>query len=138
MRSILLLLTISACASTTGVLDREVAPRTGIQLSLVPSDPDTVRVIPTAIDPRLPSVDRLATRIRYEIGSMVIADLSLCVNPHGNVTDIALARTTGLAEVDSAIIDDIHTWQFAELPGDAQRSASLRTCQRATLAYRVR
>ena len=135
MRSILLLLATSACVSTTGVLDREVAPRTDVRLSLVPSEPDTVRVIPTAIDPRLPSVDRLATRIRYEIGSTVIADLSLCVNPYGNVTDVALARTTGLAEVDAAIIDDIHTWQFAELPGS---SSSLRTCQRATLAYRVR
>ncbi|MGE0398507.1 MAG: energy transducer TonB [Kofleriaceae bacterium] len=133
MKSVLLLVLVSACASTTGVMDRDVAPRTGVELSLVPAA-DAVRVIPAAIDPRLPRVDRMATQIRYEIGSTVTAELSLCVSPAGNVTDVALARTTGLSELDTAIIDDVRAWQFAELPGDE----SLRTCQRTTLAYRVR
>lgn len=137
MKSVLLLLVASACASTTGsttgAIDRDVSPRTGVQLSLVPVN-DAVRVIPAAIDPRLPRVDRMATQIRYEIGSTVTAELSLCVSPDGNVTDIALARTTGLSDLDTAILDDVRAWQFAELPGDS----SLRTCQRTTLAYRVR
>lgn len=133
MKSVLFLVLASACASTTGVMDRDVAPRTGVQLALVPVA-DAVQVIPAAIDPRLPSVDRMATRIRYEIGSTVTAELSLCVNPDGNVTDVALIRTTGLAELDTAITDDVRAWQFAELPG----ASTLRTCQRATLAYAVR
>lgn len=133
MKSVLLLSVLGACASTTGVVDRDVAPHTGVTLSLVPA-PDAAQVIPTAIDPRMPRVDRMATQIRYEIGSTVVAELSLCVSPEGNVTDVALARTTGLSELDTAIIDDVRAWQFAELPG----SSTLRTCQRTELAYRVR
>jgi hypothetical protein len=135
MKSVLflVLVSMSACASTTGVLDREVAPRTGVQLSLVPAA-DAEKVIPAAIDPRLPRVDRMATQIRYELGDTVTAELSLCVSPDGNVTDIALARTTGLSDLDTAIVDDVRAWQFAELPG----ASTLRTCQRTTLAYRVR
>lgn len=132
MKSVLFLVLVSACASTTGVLDRDVAPRTGVQLSLVPAS-DAVQVIPEAIEPRLPRVDRMATQIRYEIGDTVTAELSLCVSPKGNVTDVALAASTGLSDLDTAILDDVRAWQFAELPGDA----SLRTCQRTTLAYRV-
>lgn len=133
MKYVLSLVLVSACASTTGVLDREVAPRTGVQLSLVPAA-DAERVIPAAIDPRLPRVDRMAMQVRYELGDTVTADLSLCVSPDGNVTDIALARTTGLSDLDTAIVDDVRAWQFAELPG----ASTLRTCQRTTLAYRVR
>lgn len=133
MKSVLLLVLVSACASTTGVLDRDVAPRTGVQLSLVPA-PDAEQVIPAAIDPRLPSVDRMATKVRYEIGDTITAELSLCVSPDGNVTDVALAGSTGLSDLDTAILDDVRAWQFAELPG----ASTLRTCQRTTLAYRVR
>ncbi len=133
MKSVLGLVLISACASTTGVLDRDVAPRTGLQLTLVPAN-DAVQVIPAAIDPRLPRVDRMATQIRYEIGDTITAELSLCVSPDGNVTDVALAGSTGLSDLDTAIIDDVRAWQFAELPG----ASTLRTCQRTTLAYRVR
>jgi TonB family protein len=114
-------------------MDREVAPRTGVQLSLVPAD-DAAQVIPAAIDPRLPRVDRMATRVRYEVGESITAELALCVNPSGNVIDVSLAQSTGLSDLDTAIVDDVRAWQFAELPGDA----SLRTCQRTTLAYRVR
>lgn len=133
MKSVLLLLVISACASTTGFTDRDVAPRTGVRLSLEPAV-DAVRVFPDAIDPQLPRVDRMATQIHYELGATVTADLSLCVSPQGSVTEVALARTTGLSELDTAILDDVRAWRFAELPG----SETLRTCQRATLAYRVR
>ena len=133
MKSVLLLVLVSACASTTGVLDRDVAPRTGVQLSFVPA-PDAEQVIPAAIDPRLPSVDRMATKVRYEIGETITAELSVCVSPDGNVTDVALAGSTGLSDLDTAIIDDVRAWQFAELPG----ASTLRTCQRTTLAYRVR
>ena len=133
MKSVLLLSLLSACASTTGVMDRDVAPRTGMQLTLVPVA-DAVQVIPAAIDPRMPTVDRMATQIRYEIGNTVTAELSLCVNPKGDVTDVALTRTTGLSDLDTAIVDDVRAWQFAELPG----ASTLRTCQRATLAYAVR
>ncbi len=135
MKTVLLFVLVlgSACASTTGVMDREVAPRTGVQLSLVPTT-DAVQIVPEAIDPRLPSVDRMATQLRYEIGSTVTAELSVCVNPKGFVTDVSLTRTTGLAKLDTAITTDVRAWQFAELPGDA----GLRTCQRATLAYVVR
>lgn len=127
------LLLLASCASTTNALDRDVTPRTGVQLSLVPVA-DAVPVIPAAIDPRLPRVDRMATQLRYEIGSSVVAELSLCVSPTGDVTEVALARTTGLSDLDTAIVDDVRAWRFAELPGDS----SLRTCQRTTLAYRVR
>jgi TonB family protein len=126
-------LAVSACASTTGVLDRESSPRTGVQLSLVPAV-DAVHVIPDAIDPRMPRVDRMARRIKFELGDQVTAELSLCVNPSGNVMDVAIARSSGLSEVDTAILDDVRAWQFAELPGPT----TLRTCQHATLAYRVR
>lgn len=124
---------MSACASTTGVLDRESAPHTGVQLSLVPAV-DAVQVIPDAIDPRMPRVDHMARRIKFELGDNVTADLSLCVSPQGSVTDVAIARSSGLSDLDTAIIDDVRAWQFAELPGPT----TLRTCQRATLAYRVR
>ncbi|MFN0246586.1 MAG: hypothetical protein ACKV2T_06735 [Kofleriaceae bacterium] len=137
MKSVLLvsLAAVSACASFTGVTDRDQhAPRAGIHLSLAPNADAAKQIVPAAIDPRLPSVDRMATRIRYELGSTVHAELSLCVNPAGDVMDVALTRTTGLSELDTAIVDDVRVWQFAELPG----ASALRTCQRATLAYVVR
>ena len=133
MKSVALVLMISACASTTSVLDRDVGPRTGVQLSLVPAR-DAVQVIPDAIEPRLPRVDRMATKVRYELGDTITAELALCVNPAGTVTEVALTTSTGLSDLDAAILADAGAWQFAELPGDA----SLRTCQRTTLAYRVR
>jgi TonB family protein len=125
---------LGACASSTAMFDREApAPRTGVQLSLIPSA-DATQVIPEALDPRLPRVDRMATQVRYELGESITAELSLCVNPDGNVTEVALARSTGMSALDTAIIDDVRGWQFAELPG----TPTLRTCQRAALAYRVR
>jgi TonB family protein len=126
-------LAMSGCASTAGVLDRESAPRTGVQLSLVPAI-DAVRIIPAAIDPQLPRVDHMARRIKFELGDRVSAELSLCVSPQGSVTDVAIARSSGMSDLDTAIVDDVRAWQFAEMPGPS----SVRTCRQATLAYRVR
>ncbi|HEU0036647.1 MAG TPA: hypothetical protein VFQ53_38805 [Kofleriaceae bacterium] len=131
-------LSLSACAATGTTLSHdETAPHARVQLDLSSPSRDAILTQRRAIDPELPSADRIAHQIRARLGDHVTAELELCIGATGTVHRVALVRGTSLPKLDEAILRDATAWQFASLPGKTA-STSLQTCQRATLAYRVR
>ncbi|MDQ3366028.1 MAG: energy transducer TonB [Myxococcota bacterium] len=129
---------LAACASsqTLGV-DRETAPRARVQLDLG-EDPAQLRtVFPSAIEPRLPSVDRIAGHVRSHLGETAVASIELCVDPDGHVTKVAMVEGTASPAFDAAVLRDAERWRFAALPGGSSQRA-LQTCERATVKYLVR
>ena len=123
---------MSACA-TTGLPtpDRELHAGSRVELDLVPHA-DATRVFPAAIDPRLPSADRVAHQIRAELGEAASIEVRLCVAPEGRVSSVEVLRGSNLPAFDQSVIADAMSWQFAALPGPD----SVRTCERATITYR--
>jgi TonB family protein len=130
-----LVLALSACATggiTTG--DRDAAPRTGVRLDLSVTPDDAVVVFPAAIDPVLPSIDRMSHALRARTGAAELtAQLDLCVAPDGHVTKIGLAKSSSNDAFDHALVRDVADWQFTAIPGPANVEA----CRRATIAYRT-
>jgi TonB family protein len=135
MKSVLfVLLGLGACATTTiGGLDRGSSSPSSVRLDLVPHA-DATRTFPAVIAARLPTADRLAAQIRYELGEAASVDVRLCVAAAGRVESIAITRSSNLPAFDDSVIADASTWQFAALPGPA----TLRTCEHATITYRPR
>jgi len=126
-------LVLSACATTGTPSTFGTEPaRTGskVQLDLVPHA-DASRVFPSAIDPRLPRADRLATQIRSALGDSASLEVRLCVAPQGTVASVEVLRGSSLAAFDQSVIADAMSWQFEALPGPA----SVKTCERATITY---
>ncbi|MBA3398247.1 MAG: hypothetical protein H0T89_36815 [Deltaproteobacteria bacterium] len=136
MMKLALLSTFSfvACATTGSMpVDRESGARASVQLEF-PTEAVDRAVFPTAIDPRLPSVDRIAHQVRARLGAEVVASLELCVAPDGHVTKVALREGTAFAPFDAAIVRDAERWQFTALPGRTA-TAALQTCETATVKY---
>lgn len=133
MKSVMLsAILFTACATTgTPTLDREAHAGSRVQLDLVPHA-DANRVFPEAIDPRLPSADRLSHRIRAELGDAASVEVRLCVAPEGRVSSVEVLRGSSLAAFDQSVIADAMSWQFAALPGPD----SVRTCEQAKITYR--
>ena len=133
MKSVMLsAILFTACATTgTPTMDRETHAGSRVQLDLVPHA-DATRVFPSAIDPRLPSADRVAHQIRAELGESASIEVKLCVAPEGKVSSVEVLRGSNLAVFDQSVIADAMSWQFATLPGPD----SVRTCERATITYR--
>lgn len=128
-------LVLGACATGTVGLDRETAPRSGVQLDLVRhGDADATRTFPALVAAQLPGADGLATEIRTELGQTASLEVHLCVAPGGTVRSIEVTRSSNLPAFDQAVVTDARHWQFAALPGPAE----LRTCERATITYRPR
>ncbi len=128
-------LLLSACA-TTGALgtDRE-GPRARARVTLAPlTVEDTLRVMPHAIEPMLPSADRLTGAITARLGARATVDVTCCVSPTGAVVSAELARGSSYAPFDHAVMTDIVAWKFRAQPGPAH----VRTCQAATIVYRPR
>lgn len=134
--ALLLSALLAACATTganttTAMLDE---PGTGrVQLDLAPHA-DVDRVFPSAVDPRLPGADRMATQILTEVGDRASLDVRLCVAPEGRVSSIEVLRGSGMAALDRSVVADAMAWQFASLPGPA----SVKTCEAATITYHPR
>ncbi len=131
------LVTFSACATgATPLLDpHDSAPRAQVQLDFTaPATDGAVGAsFPAVVEPRLPSADRIAPRIRTLLGETASADVHLCVAPAGNVTSVALARGSTMPAFDHAMMNDVTAWQFAAQPGPA----TVRTCERFTISYRT-
>lgn len=123
---------LTACAAGLVPADRDTAPRTtSVQLRFDhPSD--AAAVFPKAIEPALPSVDRIQHQVRARLGDSASAEVDLCVSPAGHVTKVSLARSSNLAAFDSAVLRDAETWQFDAMPGPA----ALQTCSRAIVSYK--
>ena len=129
----LLSLSLAACA-TTGVTTHDHDLRAGkamVKLDLAATGADTA--FPSALDPQLPSVDRIARAVRLRLGATASAELDLCVTPAGAVKHLRLVRGSSYTAFDQALLHDAAAWQFAALPGPD----NVMSCSRATIAYHV-
>lgn len=135
MRALLLgSLLFSACATTGLPLDRAAAS-SGSRVTLDFTAHDTAdarATFPAAIDPRLPTADRIAPRIHTVLGDTATAAVKLCVAPSGKVSSVELEQGSSMDAFDRAMMTDIAAWQFAELPGPDR----VKTCERFTISYR--
>ena len=113
-------------------MDRDSAPSARVQLDLT-TNAGAQPAFPTALDPALPSVDRISHNVRAALGDMATAEIDLCVAPSGSVTKVEIARSSNLEAFDEAVLRDARAWRFASLPGPD----TLQSCRRATIAYRA-
>ncbi|HEY5948274.1 MAG TPA: TonB family protein [Kofleriaceae bacterium] len=93
----------------------------------------TTQLLPQALEPQLPSADRLARTIDARLGEQASLDVRLCVTPSGRVESAAIERSSTLEEFDEAVMSDVRGWQFATQPGPD----TLKTCEIATIVYRT-
>lgn len=132
--SLAVLSCFGACATTSTLnVEREEPAGSSVRLDLVPHA-DATRTFPAVIAARLPTADRLAAQLRYELGDAASVDVRLCVAAAGQVESIAITRGSNLPAFDDSVIADAKTWQFEVMPGPA----TLRTCEQATITYRPR
>jgi len=91
-----LALPLVACAST-GTFDQgssDPAARgnvSGVRFDFTARGDDAAPTFPAVVDPRLPSADRVAPRLRHLGGDTITADIHLCVRPSGAVATVELA-----------------------------------------------
>jgi TonB family protein len=130
-----LCLLVAACATGGLAVDRETAPHAVPRIEMT-AVADTARVFPVARAPELPSADRIARKIRTELGEVASAEVRLCVTADGRVESARIVRGSSLAEFDQALLYDMADWQFSGMPGS--NTAHLRSCEIATISYRLR
>ena len=123
----------AACATTGPTMDREPSQRAKVTLDLS-APTEEAAVFPALDQPRLPSVDRIAHRVRAQLGDVVVASIELCVSAGGNVTRVAMLEGTSYEPFNAAVLRDIAQWQFASMPGATSQQA-LQTCERAKVKY---
>jgi TonB family protein len=128
----LLSLSLAACATAATGLDRDHSQRAKVKLDLAAVG-GVEATFPEALDPTVPSVDRISHAVRAHLGDTATAELSLCVSPSGAVKQVELTRSSSYAPFDKALLADAATWQFASLPGPDR----VMSCRNATIAYRV-
>jgi len=128
-------LLLSGCA-TSGALGREVETReptahANVTFASVASD-EAVRLVPQAIEPLLPSADRIARVVDARLGGEAKVDVRYCVSPAGTVVEATLERGSSLEAFDQAVMADVAGWRFDPQPGPG----NVRSCQSATIVYR--
>jgi TonB family protein len=128
----LLSLSLAACATTATGIDRDTSHRAKVKLDLA-AVTGVEAAFPEALDPTVPSVDRISHAVRAYLGETATAELSLCVSPSGAVKQVELTRSSSYEPFDKALLADAATWQFASLPGPDR----VMSCRKATIAYRV-
>jgi TonB family protein len=125
-------LSICACASGSSLgVGHQSAQHTGLRLDLSSSSDSSVQ-FPAAIEPAVPSVDRISRAVFATLGDTASAQLDLCVSPSGRVTKLELAQSSSMPELDEALLRDARTWRFASMPGPD----SVQICKRASVTYR--
>jgi TonB family protein len=92
----------------------------------------TIRLVPHAIEPLLPSADRIARVVEARLGSTAMVDVRYCVSPQGRVTSAKLERSSSFDAFDQAVMADVIGWKFTAQPGPE----TMRTCEIATVVYR--
>ena len=123
---------VVACAAGTQGFDLETAQRAHVQLELSAQPADEAVVVKRhVIAPKLPRVDRIAQRVRFELGDSATARLELCVKPDGGVARVALLESSQLAAFDQALLRDTEEWQFAALPGPS----TMTSCRAVKIEY---
>ena len=134
----ILSLVLAACTAGGMGIDQpttpQSAPRAKVQFHTGAVDADGARALSlAAIEPSLPSVDRMAHQVRARLGDTATAELKLCVSPAGQVTKVELFQRTSFEAFDAAVVRDAQSWKFAAMPGPA----TVQTCDRATISYRA-
>jgi TonB family protein len=130
---VLPVLVFAACASSGTLGIDPQGPSSHARVSLQPpAAEDTKQLLPQAIDPQLPTADRLARVIDARLGHEASVGVRLCVTPAGRVSSATLERSSTLAMFDDAVLADVQRWQFAAQPGPEM----LKTCEIATIVYR--
>ena len=125
-------LLLSACATTGSLgVDSQASQHARVELAPV-SAQDTAQLAPRAIDPQLPSADRISHIIDARLGGEATAHVRLCVTPAGKVAEVRLEREGMLDAFDQAVMADVMSWHFAPQPGPE----TLRSCESATIVYR--
>ena len=132
MFKLALSLSLVACVtgSSRGITSQAPRQVGGIQLTMTGGSDGAVK-FPSAIDPALPSVDRMSRAVYATLGDTATAQLDLCITPSGKVTKLALARGTSMPELDAALLADAKTWRFEAMPGPD----SVQICDRAEVSY---
>ncbi|MBS1118926.1 MAG: hypothetical protein H6Q90_1154 [Deltaproteobacteria bacterium] len=137
MSKLAALIIVSACAPSSTVGSRmpaEASPHGRIQFDPHATGDAAPASFPAALELSVPAVDRVAHLVRARLGETATAELELCVSPDGHVAKAELVRGSSLAAFDRALVHDAESWQFATLPGPA----SVQSCRRTTIAYRIR
>lgn len=128
MKIVLAAFLISACAtgsaSSSGHIARRARPIFHTASAAPTRDP-----FPSAIDPRLPSVDRIARLV----GVSPAAEVELCVSNDGRVAKVTLLQGSADELFDAALLRDVPKWEFIAAPS----RTTLRMCKRATISYRA-
>jgi len=123
-------LTLSACAATTGLPVSESARPPALTFG-APSD-EAKSTFPTRIsEERLPTADRMRDALRATGHEKLTAQVRLCIAPDGTTSSVQLDKTTGVADLDSAIVHDIGEWRYESYVAPA----SIRVCKPVTLTY---
>lgn len=126
------ILLASACATTAMPKPFEpAAPHARVVLAPLSAD-GTIRLVPHAIEPMLPSADRIARVVQARLGDTAMVDVRYCVSPQGRVTAAKLERSSSFDAFDQAVMADVIDWQFSAQPGPE----TTRTCEIATIIYR--
>ena len=126
------ILLASACA-TTGMPTNFEPAESHARVVLAPLTEDgTIRLVPHAIEPLLPSADRIARVVEARLGNTAMVDVRYCISPEGRVTEAKLERSSSFDQFDQAVMADVVGWQFTAQPGPD----ALRTCETATVVYR--
>lgn len=126
-------LLFTGCATTGLPSNHESTEHARVELAPLRAD-DTVQLTPRAIEPALPSADRIARRIYAQLGDQASVEVHYCVSPAGKLTDAELVRGSSLRAFDDAVMADLRSWHFDVQPGPE----SVQTCDRATILYRPR
>jgi TonB family protein len=126
------ILLASACATTRMPNFEPAEPHARVVLAPLTAD-GTIRLLPHAIEPLLPSADRIARVVEARLGDTAMVDVHYCVSPQGRVTTAKLERSSSFDAFDQAVMADVVGWQFSAQPGPD----ALRTCETATVVYRA-
>jgi len=109
-------------------------PSSGVTADLESTGDGAAPSFPARIEsPETPrEANRLPSRVVAELGGEARADLKLCVDGSGRVATVAIARSSGIDELDEVFTDEARTWRYQPL---AARDATV--CQKVEIAYRV-
>jgi hypothetical protein len=130
LKSLAIVVALSACTATTGLPLRDsVRPPS---ITLAPAGSDATASFPERQSRDLvPTADQLRVALRATGHERLTAGLRICVAPDGTTRLVAIERTTGSVDLDRALARDLSAWRYGTFPGPD----SVRVCKRVTLTY---
>jgi hypothetical protein len=135
---------LSACTATTGLpIAESVHPsplRSGAASESVHPPPVRIGAASDEAQPwfparlselRVPTVDRMHEMLRETGRDRLTARLRLCVAPDGSTSQVRLEATSGVAELDQALVQDLARWRYAAFAAPSH----IEICEPVTLTY---